>query len=294
MSDKIIFYLGGGGMLGLFGAGVLTKVQELDIYNKVEAIYACSSGIFNGSYFLTRQMEMGSSIYYDDLTHGFIETKNVLYGTLQRMQNGYVKPIDFDKIVNVMNLDRLIDVAKNDKALNISTLKSQSIPLYVKLLNTNTLEIEYKDIRKNNPLHLLKVGTSAVPYYFPSQDNGKYIDAAIKEPLGLEYLLERHPDSKVIAIFNLSTKRNVWHYLKNVIEGLIANSMYRGTFSKCFMQRESSIRKNLKIAEENERVLLISPSHNSVESWTTDETTLKQFYQDGKDEVASIVEFLKK
>jgi len=294
MNDKIVFYLGGGGMLGLFGAGVLTKVQELDIYDKIEAIYACSAGVFNSSYFLTHQMELGSSIYYEDLTQDFIETKNVLHGALQRMWNGYIKPLDFNKIVNVMHLDRLIEVAKNDKVLDVSALESSPIPLYVKLFNTETLDIEYKNIHENNPWQLLKASASAIPYYFPSQDNGKYIDAAIKEPLGLEYVLKRHPDSKVIAIFNLSQKRNVGHYLKNVVEGMVANSMYRGTFSKCFMKREPSIRKDLKIAEENERVLLISPSHDFVESWTTDEQELKQFYQDGKDAADIIIEFLKK
>ncbi len=291
MNKNLILYLGSGGMLGVFSAGVLTKVQEMNIYDRIQAVYACSAGIFNGSYFLTRQMQIGSSIYYDDLTHGFIETKNVFYGALQRIWNGYIMPIEHNKIANVMQIDRLINVARTDKALDVSKLKNQPIPLYAKLLNTETFDIEYKDIRFE-PFDYLQYGIQAVPYYFPTPRNTAYIDAAVKEPLGLEYLLERYPNSKIIAIFNLSAQRNISHHIKNIVEGIVANSMYKGILSNCFIKREASIRKDLKLARENERVLLIHPPNDSIQSWTTDKHALKAFYASGKHAINGIMDFI--
>ncbi|MBI4452321.1 patatin-like phospholipase family protein [Candidatus Woesearchaeota archaeon] len=289
MGKKAILYLGGGGMMGVFGAGVVTGLQKMDLYDSFEAVCGCSAGTFNGAYFLTHQSMLGSRIYWEDLTDNFLLRRNIPFGAIQRIWNGYVYPINFNKIVNAMNLDRLIWVAENKKVLNIDKLRKQKIPLYVKLLNTNNMKIEYIDLRKGNIIQLLSSSCSTLPYYFPTPQNRKYVDAAIKEPLGLDYLLKLNPNRKIVAVFNLSTDRNLWHYVKNIFEGTVANAMFRSAFYKCFMQRESSIRRNLKIAKNNNKILLVCPSKNNpVQSWTLNRSKLKQSHKEGVD-VAKIV-----
>ena len=142
MNKKAILYLGGGGLMGVFSAGVVTGLQDLDLYNKFEAVYGCSSGVFNGAYFLARQSMLGSRIYWEDLTDNFITKRNIFYGALQRLWNGYVHPLPFNNIVNAMHLDILIRVAREDKVLDINALKKQPI---INLQNLN-LNLVYKKI----------------------------------------------------------------------------------------------------------------------------------------------------
>ena len=293
MEDKVVLYLGGGGMSGVFGGGVVSGLEQLNIYDKIKAIYSCSAGTFNGAYFLTKQCKFGSSIYWDELAHGFIRRRNMPYGALQRLWNGYMSPISFDSIKNVMYADRLLDVAKHKKRLDVEKLKNQSIPLYVKMVNTETMEIEYIDARKGNTLHLLKSGISAIPYYFPSPDNGKYVDGAIREPLGLEYIIKQNPENRIIAIFNLTLNRNFGHYIKNFIEGVVADSMYPGVLRNCFLKREGSVRRSLEVAKNNNRVLLIHPSKdNLVQSWILNEFKLKNLHAEGMTAAEKIVDFI--
>ncbi|MDP2685017.1 MAG: hypothetical protein Q8P20_08355 [bacterium] len=293
MDDQVVLYLGGGGMSGVFGGGVAAGLERMDIYDKIKAVYSCSAGTFNGAYFLTKQCEFGASIYWDELAHGFIRRRNMPYGAIQRLWNAYMSPIKHQSIKNVMYADKLLDVVKYKKKFDVEKLKNQPIPLYAKMVNTETMEVEYIDIRKGDTLHLLKSGISAIPYYYPSPNNGKYVDGAIKEPLGLEYILEQNPGSKVIAIFNLSVHRHFGHYIKNFIEGAVANTMYPGVFSKCFMVREGSVRKCLKAVENNDQVLLIHPSKdNLVQSWILDESKLKNLHAEGLRAAEKIKEFI--
>lgn len=85
--EKVVLYLGGGAMAGVFGAGIVTGLQESDFYDRVDTIYSSSAGVFNMAYFLSRQTRLGSSIYYEDLIHDFIHSGKLLLGLFQRYGN---------------------------------------------------------------------------------------------------------------------------------------------------------------------------------------------------------------
>ena len=84
---KVVLYLGGGAMAGVFGAGVVTRLQDVDFYGQVDTIYASSAGVFNVAYFLARQTRLGSSIYYEDLIQGFIHPGRLIPGMFQRFRD---------------------------------------------------------------------------------------------------------------------------------------------------------------------------------------------------------------
>ena len=48
------------------------RSSEPTSINRIEAIYAVSAGVLNGAYFLAGQSELGATVYYDNLTSGFI------------------------------------------------------------------------------------------------------------------------------------------------------------------------------------------------------------------------------
>ncbi len=128
----------------------------------------------------------------------------------------------------------------------------------------------------------MKFSCSAIPYYLPPLKERKYIDGGIKEPLSLKYLIKKYPNKKIIAIVNFDINRVFSDYIKNFIEGIVANAMFKGTFSDCFMKREKNIREDLRIAMNNKNILLIHPKANKKnESWTIDPSQLKQAHRDG-------------
>ena len=294
MNNKIILYLGGGSMSGIFGAGVVTSLQKMNFYDKIEAIYAGSAGVMNGSYFLAGQSELGSSAYYEDLTQNFISPLHVPIGIIQRFWNKYINELSIKKIRNVVDIDYIIDIIKNKKQLKIKNIKKQKIKFYAKLLNVSNGNIDYVDVKRYDTLTILKAAISIAPYYFPSQKikDGKYIDGTIKEPIGLRYILNKHIKNKIVVVINEPIMRGFRHYAKNFLEGLVASSMHKSLF-KFFIEREKSVRNDIKLALNDGRVLLIHPpKNNPTLPKTTDYSKLMATYKMGIKEAEKIKDFI--
>ena len=294
---KVVLYCGGGAMSGVFGAGVLTSLQEMNFYDKIGTIYAGSAGAFNAAYFLTRQSKLGSSIYYEDLVNNFVKSFNVPIGILQLFWNRYVSQLY--KINNVVNIDYIFEIIKHKKILDAERIKKQNIKFYTKLLNTSNGEIKYFDVRKSkNPLDILKATVSVKPYYFSSVDidGREYIDGTIKEPIGLSYLIKKYPKTKIVIIINEPVSRGFRHYIKNCMEGSVAALYpYKMNLFRMFMEREKSVRNDIKLALSNKRVLIVHPPNNNpTVPRTTNYSKLITTYEMGKKEAMKIESFLKK
>jgi predicted patatin/cPLA2 family phospholipase len=297
MKDKIILYLGGGGMSGVFGEGVMTTLQEMNFYDKIEAIYAESAGAMNGAVFLSKKTKLGGEIYLKHLGRKFVLFPNLLITPFQRLWHRFIHRIPKHKTRNLVDIDYLFRVVRKKKPIDPEEIRKQPIKFYVKLLNVNNGEIDYLNVKKHDTLKVLKAATSVAPFYFGSQKiNGKeYIDANIKTPIGLEYLLATYPNQKIVLVLNLRPKRSFIFYLRNFIEGTIATTMYKAPpLFRCALGRENSVRRSIKLAQKNKRVLFIYPSANDpTMPWTTDYKKLKTTYEMGKKAAKKIIEFAK-
>ena len=197
----IILIIEGGGILGVFGAGVLTAFQEANIYNRIKCIYATSAGAHDAAYFLTKQSKLGSSIYFKDLTDKhFIRIDYKLR---------YIKDIFLHKfnknhkIHDVINLDFLIKLEKRVKNLKIKELQRQKIPLFVRVFNIESLKHEYLNCKKD-PLKALKASSTNSPYYSKSVkiDNNNYIDGSVIDSKNFIEIIKSNPKTKIIYILN--------------------------------------------------------------------------------------------
>jgi len=294
MNNRFILFVGGGSLAGVFGAGAVTALQKMDCYNQIEAVYGVSVGVFIGAYFLTRQTELGSSIFYEDLTHDFVFPKRIPKGLIQRLWHGYVKPFAPEKILNAVDLNYLFEVVKHRKPLDIPRLKSQGTPLFAKLLNLKTGEVVYQRVdNSNDPLTVIESAVSIAPYYFSYRNTYGHIDAAPKEPIGLKYLVEKYPGQKIVMILNQSLDRKFRHHLKNVLEGIGANPMYDLPFFDYLTNKEKSLRTDLALAKNNSNVLIISPPEGQHSlTFTTNQANLLSTYEAGKKEAEKISEFV--
>lgn len=295
MNRDVVLYLGGGAMSGVFGAGVMTALQEQNVYDRIEAIYAASAGACNGAYFLTHQAYIGSSIYYEDLLNHFIQGRHIPYGLLQRWWNYRIRPIAHDRIKNAVDIKYMIDVMRSKKVLDLERLKKQEIPLYIKLLEVKTGNIEYFDIRKYNPLDILHAATSVAPYYYSSHTiNGKiYIDAVIKEPIGSDYLFRKHPNSKIVIQMNRQYEPNPFASFVQRVEERVLLGMYGKYIREAYAQSGKQRNQELQRLQQHANVLIIQPDKRaSLPPHETNKECLLYSYQAGRQKGLEIVDWI--
>ncbi len=284
--DKYVIYFAGGSMRGIFGAGVATAFEKANIYPKINAIYTASAGAMTGAYFLAKQMELGSSIYWEDLKgDSFISRRNFFIGVWQRFQNRFIRGVPQDKLYDALDINHLINVAKNNKSLDISKIISQDIPLYVKLFNLNTNSIEYIDARRPDILEIIKAGISMFPYVheIPIIDGKKYIDAAIMDIIGFAFLRQKHPNEKIIVVMNGQIDRKLRYRAKNIIEGKFMQWMFdKSIFYKLYTSAEDKLAEDIKKIKSDPNSLLITLQKDiSVRCRTTNPKSLLEMYNLG-------------
>ena len=292
---KIILLLDGGAMSGVFGGGIVSGLQELNIYKHIDAIYAGSAGAFNAAYFLAEQTGEGLRVYLDHLSEGFIYPRNFVPGIIQRFINRYFFRIPREKMLDVVDVDYVIDVIKNKVPLNVKKIKEQKIDFFIKTLNIRSKDVEYFPIFNHDIFEVLRASCCIAPYTFDSQEiDGKYyIDGTIGEPIGLQRLRKLYPEHKIIFISNNRETVGVRHKAKGVLEGIVTSLMYDSNFLKVFSTREDKVKEDLTFAENDPNIFtILAPEDNPVRPRTRDRDTLMIGFEMGRKEAERIIDFL--
>ena len=272
-------------MRGVFGAGVATVFEKNNLYPKINAVYGASAGAMTGAYFLARQRELGPSIYYENLDGKFISRKDFLIGVWQRFQNRFIKTVPNDKLRDALDIEYLMNVVKNKKPLDYQKIISQDIPLNVKLFNLDTHEIEYIDARRSDIFEILKAGVNVFPYVHEVSviDGKKYIDAAIMDIVGFDFLRKKHPNEKIIIVMNGQIDRKFRYRAKNILEGKFMQWMFNdSTLYNLYATAEDKLAKDIEKIKADANSLLIAQDRDvSVRSRTTDAKLLLEMYNLG-------------
>lgn len=295
-NEKIIVYLGGGAMSGCYGAGVLKGLYDKSLVNSIESIYAGSVGAINAAYLLSGQAEIGPTIYFEDLQKDFIFPWNIFIGTFDLIKNRFIKRIKKKEAHNVVDINYVYEILSKIKPVNLDAIKNNPVNLYIKILNIDTGETEYKNFRDCPELDLLRASITIKPYFFEETIiNGKcYVDATIKEPLGIEYLLNKYPNRKIVVIINEPIKRGLRHYFKNFIEGAVSSLYpYKISLFKILLARENIIRKDIQLCLENKNILLLYPNFiGRSRPRTTKLAVIKRTFEQGLEDSKKIISFI--
>ena len=111
----------GGGMRGSTTAGGALALAHLGLSGLFDDVYATSAGVMNAAYYLSRQEDMGITIYFDDLaTRAFYNPWRCW------------KVLDVDYVME--------DVVKGRKRLDLERLRQSPSRLHVALLDRSTGE----------------------------------------------------------------------------------------------------------------------------------------------------------
>lgn len=283
--DKFVIYFAGGTMRGVFGAGVAMAFERSNLYPRISAIYSASAGVMTGAYFLARQTGLGASIYYENLGEKFISRKDFFIGVWQRFQNKFIKVVPKNKLHDALNIEYLMSVVKNKKRLDTQKIISQDIPFNVKLFNLDTHAIEYMDARRSDIFEILKAGVNAFPYVHEISviDGKKYIDAAIMDIIGLDFLRKKHPNEKIIIVMNRQIDRKFRYRAKNILEGKFMQWMFDdSSLYNLYATAEDKLAKDIEKIKADKNSLLITQDKDVlVRSRTTNPKLLLGMYSLG-------------
>lgn len=285
VSSKTILYFSGGTMQGIYGAGVVTALEDANVYDRIEAVYSTSAGSLVAAYFLARQSRLGSAMMLEDLVHDFISPSKFILGMYDRMWHYYIRNTPRETWRNAIDIEYLFHAVRQTRRLDCDLLSNQSIPLYVKLINLQSRAIEYKDARGPNVLQWLRAAVDVMPYTTDIQtiDGIAYADAGIKQVIGLDTLTERHPDSHIMIILNSHRTRRLSHVVKNKLEGYFASITGDEDFAANFASAEYRLRSELARIENMPHVRLYAiPDAIPIRASTTDLSILQRTYEAGK------------
>lgn len=111
----------GGGMRGSTTAGGALALAHLGLSGLFDDVYATSAGVMNAAYYLSRQEDIGISIYFDDLA-----------------SRAFYSPWRFWKVLDVDYV--MEDIVKGSKRLDLDRLRQSPSGLHVALLDRATGE----------------------------------------------------------------------------------------------------------------------------------------------------------
>lgn len=274
MKDKIVLYLGGGMMSGVFGAGIVTGLEEANAYPHIKAIYGGSAGAFNGAYFLAHQSRLGSTIYHEDLPHRFFSWRKILKGSN--------KAIDRNFLMHVVELEKRLDITK---------IQKQRIPFFIKVLNQGG-NIEYIN-GKEETLDRLRQAVGQFPFCNIERD--EYVDGDILEPIGLDNLLEKHPKDRIVLALNYKSSFDFFRTIGNYYCGWVASRKGEeySQFRRYFFERDKRFRRDMKRARRLDNILIIQPpSTSKSESLTQNREKLIETHKFGIQASKEILRFI--
>ncbi|HVX58635.1 MAG TPA: hypothetical protein VG964_02770 [Candidatus Saccharimonadales bacterium] len=293
---KTVIYIAGGGMSGVFGCGVMMTLQEKSAYPMIKAVYGASAGAMDGAYFLARELEVGASIYFNEARVGFIDLKKLWPGFMYLRKHGPIYPVHPDHYINVMHVDYLMDVVANKRKLDTTMLLKQPIPFYVKVLNQHTHQVEYLNIKRYDPLKVLRATISMPPLTFSYEllHHNRMVDSCIAEVIGAKYLLEKHKNDKVVVIVNRRPPPlNIVGRFLCKAEAYAGTRMYGQHYHDFPLARERRFAAEIEMLKQYKNVKLIMPPRSSQSKpQTTNLAKLKKTYALGRRAGERVWEFM--
>lgn len=272
-------------MQGIFGAGVISALEEEDVYENIGAVYGASAGALVGAYFLARQSELGSRMMFEDLTTGqFISPKNFILGILDRLSHYYIRASEKATWRNAIDIPYLFSCVEQKRRLDVDAVNEGGIPFYVKVLNASKRVLEYHDARGENLVKWLRAAVDVNPYTTETQmiEGEEYADGAIKSVVGIDTLRGRHPEAPIIVVLNTHKKRRLSHILKNKVEAFFVSRTGDADIAPLYRSAEYVLREELSRMEAMEDVYLFAtPDDVPIRSDTTNVELLEKTHRAG-------------
>lgn len=242
---KVGLLLEGGGLRGLYTAGVLDVLMENNI--EVDGIVGVSAGALFGMNYKSKQV--GRVLRYNKK---YARNKNYM-GFYSLITTGNIMNEDFcfNKIINELD------------PVDFDTFRNSKVEFYATVTNMETGKAEYikiKDFDNKNNIEYLRASGS-MPYVSKPVviDNNKYLDGGIADSIPIEKIMNMGYD-KVIVVLTRPID-----YRKKKGNCLIPKIVYRKyprlveTISNRYKIYNKQLEKVLEL-EKGEKIFVLRPS----------------------------------
>jgi len=230
---KTALVLQGGGMRGVFGAGVCCALQELGYTEGFDEVYGVSAGALNGAYFLSGQAAYGTTIYYQN-----INNRNF---------------IDFFRFKRIIDIDFLIDIITKVKPLNVEKLLKSSTHLNILLTQISTGKaVMFKIGSGDTDIIKILKATAAMPFAYDIPVNIQgvdYLDGGVSCPVPITEAIEEGC-TDILAVLTRPKDYKPSSSLKKIFGRPFIESKIKKhgkNFYKTFIERHKVYKEKLSI-----------------------------------------------
>jgi len=152
-------------MRGAYAAGAVAGLLRAG--ERFDAMYAASSGACATAYLAAGQLD--SLRVWEELHDGLIRPSNILRAK---------PPLDLDFLFG--------DVCASRLPLDVDALRASPAPLWVPLTDAQSLQVEYRDVRREeDPLAVLRAAAALPLAYGRAETLGgrRYFDGGMSDPI---------------------------------------------------------------------------------------------------------------
>ncbi len=273
---KIGLLLEGGGMRGLYTAGVLDVFMENDL--KIDGIVGVSAGALFGMNYKSKQI--GRVLRYNKK---YVKDKNYM-GLYSLFTTGNIMNEDFcfNRIVNELD------------PVDFETFKNTNVDFYAVVTNIQTGKAEYikiEDLKNSNSIEILRASGSMPFVSKPVLVNNKtYLDGGIADSIPIDKIMSMNFD-KIIVVLTRPLE-----YRKKRTNRIFPKIYYRKypnfveTINNRYKKYNEELDKILEL-EKNGKIFVIRPSKLiNIKRVEKDSDKIQAMYDLGRNDTLNLMD----
>jgi predicted acylesterase/phospholipase RssA len=196
MRDLVV-YAAGGGMRGIFGAGVFSALSGMAVRERALAIYGISAGALNATHFA-----LGTAIQAMEWYLQYVPE----HGILAR-----ATPVAFIRGEDFIDLPEAIRVLETERLIDGEALARCLIPVSFGIVEREELGFRWIDARRPDAIRVLLASSSIFPFVREGivVDGVSCIDGGYLESVCHTRLRREHPNAKLLLVLNDNERESI-------------------------------------------------------------------------------------
>jgi predicted patatin/cPLA2 family phospholipase len=196
MRDLVV-YAAGGGMRGIFGAGVFHALAGMAVQERALAMYGISAGALNVSHFA-----LGSTMQAMEWYLEYVPEHRILANATPVAVIRGEDAIDMPEAVRVLESEHLIDG---------EALSRCPIPVSFGVVEREELGFRWIDARRPDAIRVLLASSSIFPFVKDGVvvDGVSCIDGGYRESVCHTRLRREHPNAKLLLVLNDNERESI-------------------------------------------------------------------------------------
>jgi predicted patatin/cPLA2 family phospholipase len=189
MRDLVV-YAAGGGMRGIFGAGVFNALSGMAVRERTAAVYGVSAGALNVSHFA-----LGSTMQAMEWYLQYVPEHRILANATPA---GLIRGEDF------VDLPEAVRVLETEHLIDGDALARCPIPVSFGVVEREALGFRWIDARRPDAIRVLLASSSIFPFVRDGivVDGVSCIDGGYRESVCHTRLPREHPGAKLLLVLN--------------------------------------------------------------------------------------------